>query len=174
MSTVLIVIDVQEGLLADPNYPIWQADELLENVAELIDRARQEGAPVVYVQHEEPDGPLSAGEPGFAIHDAVWPRAGDPVVVKRTPSAFHGTNLAEVLAGLGAKRLILCGLQTDVCVDTTARHGSLLGYEMVVAQGAHSTFDLPFVTAEQIIRHHEMVWRNWFAKVLPVDRVSFR
>ncbi len=173
MSTALIVIDVQEGLLADPNDPIWQTEEFLENVTGLIARARQEGAPVVYVQHEEPDGPLAAGEPGFAIHEAVRPQPGDPVVVKRTPSAFHQTNLAEVLAGLGAKRLVLCGLQTDFCVDTTARHGSLLGYEMVVAQGAHSTFDLPFVTAEQIIRHHEMVWRSWFAKVQPIDSVSF-
>lgn len=174
MNTALVVIDAQTALFEDPEGPLYREGDVLANIAALIARARQAGAPVVYVQHEEADGPMAAGKPGFAIHASIRPQSGDPVVIKRTPSAFHRTNLAEVLTDLHADRLVLCGLQTDFCVDTTARHANLLGYDVVVAQGAHSTFDLPYVTAEQIIRHHEWVWQAWFAQVLPVESISFR
>ncbi len=174
MRTALVVIDVQVDLFAYPESPIYRGERVLERIAALISRAREAGAPVVYVQHAESDGsPMARGKPGFAVHPAIAPLAGDAVVVKKTPSAFHRTALKRVLAELACDRLVLCGLQTEYCVDTTVRHGSVLGYEQIVAQDAHSTYDSQPLRASEIILHHQRIWRGRFAEVVPADKIEF-
>lgn len=174
MRTALVVIDVQVDLFAWPENPIYRAEHLLERLNALIRKARQAGVPVVYVQHAEADGSTMArGTPGFAVHPAIAPQEGDAAVVKKTPSAFHRTSLKRVLAEKACDRLVLCGLQTEYCVDSTVRHGSFLGYEQIVAQDAHSTCDNEPLKASEIILHHQRTWHGRFASVLPIDEITF-
>lgn len=164
MSTALLVIDVQVNMF-DPQ-PVYQGATSLQTIRGLIDRARVAGVLVVYVQHGggagEPDEP---GTPGWAIHPNVAPLPGEPVVQKRTPNAFHQTNLSSVLAERGIRRLVLAGMQTEFCIDTTCRHAWSLGYEVVLAADAHSTYD-GVVAAAQVIAHTNQVL-SFFSAVLP-------
>lgn len=174
MRTALVVIDVQVDMFAWPENPIYRGDRLLERVGALIRKARQADAPVIYVQHAEADGStLARGAPGFAVHPAIAPLEGDAAVVKKTPSAFHRTSLKRVLAEKACDRLVLCGLQTEYCVDSTVRHGSFLGFEQVVAQDAHSTFDNEPLKASEIILHHQRIWHGRFAEIMPVAEIEF-
>ena len=174
MITALLIIDVQVDMFAYPETPVYRGDYMLDNIKKLILVARKSGAPVIYVQHSSADGsPLGKGKPGWQIHPCIAPEENDTIVNKKTPSAFHKTALKRVLAEKGINRLVICGMQTEYCIDTTVRHGSVLGYELVVAQDAHSTFDLPPLAASEIIFHHQRIWKNWFAQVAPSDEIAF-
>jgi nicotinamidase-related amidase len=105
---------------------------------------------------------FSPNTPGWNIHTAIAPMDGDVIIQKRTPDSFHNTNLQDELKKLGIQRLVLAGIQTDMCVDTTCRRAFSLGYDVVLAKDAHSTWDSKHLTADQIIEHHNNVLK-WFA-----------
>jgi nicotinamidase-related amidase len=146
MTDALLIIDTQvnmfDGATTPTGVPVHDADALLGRLETLAARARAAGAPVVYVQHcggpGEPDEP---GAPAWAIHPRVAPQPGDLVVQKRTPDGFEATELQRVLADLAVDHLILCGMQSELCIDATARHAAELGYGVTVVADAHSTFD---------------------------------
>src|SRR5205823_2908742 len=93
------------------------------------------------------------------------PQEGDRVVHKRTPDAFYATTLQQELQALGVKKLILTGIQTDVCVDTTYRRACSLDYEITLVEDAHSTWDREPFTASHIVAHHNALLGEWFATV---------
>ena len=169
-STALIVIDAQRNMF-EPE-PVYRATEVLVRLQELLARARAAGAIVIFVRHNggpgEPDEP---GTPGWAIHPALAPAEGETIVDKRTPDAFHQTNLSGILAARGVGRVVLAGMQTEYCIDTTCRRAFSLGYQVALASDAHSTYTgaLP---AEQIIAHHNRVLGN-FAVVRPTAEIDF-
>ncbi len=142
----LLVIDVQRGFL-DPDF--WgptanpQAEE---NVAALVRHWTETGrGPVVLVRHDSPraGSPLAAGHAGNALQDFLDPDAADLLVVKEVNSAFYGSpDLRSWLEEAGIGDLVLCGIQTNMCVETTARMGGNLGYAVTVALDATRTFDL--------------------------------
>lgn len=151
----LVVIDVQQGLFSIPDYPPHDGDGLLARIAALEDRARQAGTPIQFVQHASGAGDvLEPGTPGFAFHDRIAPRAGEAVTVKRRPSAFHNTDLDETLRRAGIDHLIVCGMQSDMCVDSTVRAASALGYRITLVSDGHSTMDNGVLPAETIVAHH--------------------
>jgi nicotinamidase-related amidase len=155
-NTALIVIDVQNAIVDGAYRPA----ELLANVADMIRRARAAGAPVVYLQHcHTAYAPMMKGAEGWAIHDAVAPDAGDTVVEKSASDGFDGTSLKVELERLGARRLVLCGMQTEFCVDATARAALSGGYDVVLAADAHTTGDA-VIPAETTIRHHNYALGN--------------
>ncbi len=143
-ATALIVVDVQHGFddadyWGPRNNPSCEA-----NIAALLAAWRSHGWPVVYVRHDstEPLSPLRAGEPGNAFKDIL---SGEPdlLVVKSVHSAFYGE--PDLHAWLQAHRIgsvAICGIQTNVCCETTARMASDLGYEMLFVSDATHTFDL--------------------------------
>ena len=110
---VLIVIDVQTALV---DLHPYQKDAFLARLQRLITACRQHKVPVIYIRHgeDDPEG-LMVGTPGWEIDAAVVPAPGDPVVDKRYSSAFRQTNLQARLDAMGAKNLILCGMQTEYC-----------------------------------------------------------
>ncbi|MEO0882700.1 MAG: cysteine hydrolase family protein [Pseudomonadota bacterium] len=173
--TVLVIVDVQEGMFDLPGIGPLHRDELLGNIRALIDEARTADCPIIYIQHEGAAGhPLAKTQPGHAIAHEIAPQMGDHVVRKRACGMFKATELDDVLTGLTVRRLVICGMQTEFCVDTAVRTAADRGYDVVVASGAHATFDTPSLTATSIADHHEMIWKQAFGQVMDVDKISFR
>lgn len=152
-NAALLVIDVQKGF-DDPvltrsggrNNPGAE-----QHMRALLDAWQDAGRPVVFVRHSslEPGSPLAAGSPGSALQDFVEERRGargrqrgpELLVEKSVNSAFLGTpDLADWLTGEGITQLVLAGIQTNWCVETTARMGGNLGYDVLVAIDATYTF----------------------------------
>lgn len=157
--TALLVIDMQCAMLGsepeDQPAP-HRADEVIANTAAMLERARAAGASVVFVRHVEDEyPPMSPGHPGFEVHGAIAPLPGEPVVDKRACDAFCGTPLADLLAERGVTHVAMCGLQTEMCVDSTSRSAVHRGLNVTLAGDAHSTWDAKSgLTAEQIVAHH--------------------
>ncbi len=166
-ETALVVIDVQTGMFDGVRGPaIHGAEALLANIAALLVQARAAGSPVIYVRHDGGKGDmLEYGAPAWEIHEAIAPLPGERIVDKRTPDSFHETTLAADLAAAGATRLVLCGAQTEYCVDTTCRRAAALGYPTVLVQDAHSTWGNGILTADQIIAHTNRTLAGGFARL---------
>ncbi|WP_018791300.1 cysteine hydrolase family protein [Salinispora arenicola] len=140
-STALLVIDLQVGFL-HATVPTYRADALLTTVKDLQDRAREQAAPVVFLQHDGAAGhPTQTGSPGWAIEPAVAPVPGDVVVRKRSCDCFHGSDLDGRLRQLGVTSLVVTGVMTELCVDTTCRRAITMGYDVTLVADGHSTVD---------------------------------
>lgn len=170
MTTALLLIDAQINMF-EPD-PVYDGPAILARLGELVARARAAGAPVVFVRHNGgPGDPDQPHTPGWPIHPTLAPASGEPIVDKHTPDAFYQTNLAGVLAARGVDSLVIAGMQTEYCIDTTTRRARSQGYRVTLAQDAHSTYpgDLP---AEQVIAHHNTVLAA-FAGVRPAAEIAF-
>jgi nicotinamidase-related amidase len=173
MTTALVVIDMQMGMLADTPPP-YRSDAILRRIAGLLERARASGTPVFHVQHDGgPGDSLAKGTPGFAHHPMAAPRVGEPVVEKRHVGAFHETDFDAQLKRAGIDRLVIAGLQTEYCVDTACRAAVALGYKVALISDAHSTFDTPVLSAAQIIAHHNETLGGPFVELMTSDAVAF-
>ena len=142
-NAVLLVIDVQKGFDRF-NEEYHRNNPALEaNIARLQRAWRDSGRPIIHVQHlsKQPDSPLRPGQPGCEIKDEVRPLPGEPVVQKSVNSAFIGTTLEADLRRQGRTTLVLAGLQTNLCVSTTARMAGNLGFTTYVVSDATATFD---------------------------------
>jgi nicotinamidase-related amidase len=171
-QSALVVIDVQVAMF-DESDPVYQGAALLTTLGMLIPKARAAGVPVVYVRHDGgPGDPLARGTPGWQIHPSIAPLPGDVIIDKRTPDSFHETPLQGELEARGVSRLVLAGIQTEICVDTTCRRAFSLGYDVTLVTDAHSTWNAGSLTAAQIIDHHNQVLR-WFAKTQAAREVTF-
>ena len=175
-DTALLVIDMQQALCSGAE-AAFDIARVIDNVNSLSQRVRAAGLPVVLVQHEEAGGPMQHGSAGWALADGLLTDSTDVRVRKTTPNSFHGTELQRLLQQRGVKRLVVCGLQTEFCVDTTVRQALALGYDVVLAADAHSTTD-GAITAAQAIAHHirTLGWMGGFdatIAVRPAAEVSF-
>jgi nicotinamidase-related amidase len=167
----LIVVDVQNGVYAYEDNEVFGGPALIAAINRLIASARAAGSPVVFVQHE--DEWLHAGSLEWELVKDLDTRVDtDIYVTKRHGSAFHDTPLAETLRRLGVAEVVLCGLQTELCVDSTLRHAAALNFDVSLVGDAHSTFDTATLTAPQIIEHHNRTLAN-YARVLPADTLTF-
>ncbi len=169
----LLIIDMQVGNFSGSN-PIYSGDGLLAKVESLISKARAAQLPVFYVQNNGGSGdPDEHGTPGWKIHRSIAPVEGDVIVQKQTPDAFHRTNLHLELESRGIKKLVIAGLQTEYCVDTTCRRAFSLGYEVVLVKDAHSTWDSSLLSAQQIIDHHNHVLGGFFVDLRQEEDARF-
>lgn len=172
----LVVIDTQVGMFDTLGVPpVPDGERLLRNIESLIQRAREAGVTVIHVQHTDgPGHPLERDTDGWRIHPRVAPAGGEPVVEKETPDSFLRTTLQDELESRGIGRLVLAGMQTEYCVDTTCRRASSMGYDVTLAADAHGTWDEGGLSAAQIIAHHNEVMGNGFAEVVLSGEISFR
>jgi nicotinamidase-related amidase len=141
MKRALVVIDVQESFR---QRPIWAASsnpEIAKQVHRLVETFRARGDLVVWVLHTEPGtgGVFDLANGFVRMIDGLSPLPGEPVVHKTSHNAFTTTNLQQLLTVHGVGSLVLCGIRTEQCVETTARLGSDLGYEVTVAIDATAT-----------------------------------
>jgi nicotinamidase-related amidase len=155
-NTALIVIDVQNGVVGQAH----ERDAVVRNIAAVVDKARREGVPVVWVQHIN-EG-LAKGSDAWRIVSELVPDAAEPLIDKLWGDAFEDTTLETVLANLGVGRLIVTGAETDACIRCTL-HGALVrGYDAILVGNAHTTNDQSKWGApppDQVIAHTNLYWK---------------
>jgi nicotinamidase-related amidase len=167
-----LIIDVQVCNF-DESSPVYEGDRLLSKISALLVQARAARVPIIYVQHCGSEGAIDQpNTPGWKIHPAIAPLDGDIVVQKRHPDAFQDTGLQLELESIGIKELIIAGIQTEYCVDTTCRRAYSLNYDVTLVADAHSTWDTDLLDAPQIIAHHNEVLGGWFAKLEKANEVN--
>jgi nicotinamidase-related amidase len=173
MTTALVVIDVQQGMFAFPDYPPHDGEGVVARIAGLIARARAAERPIFYVQHDGgPGHPLGAGTEGFPFRPELAPQPGDSVTVKRNCNSFQDTDLDARLRNAGIDHLVICGMQTEFCVDTAVRAGFERGYKITLVEDAHSTGDTPVLKAKDIVAHHNRTLAD-FAKLQCANAIAF-
>lgn len=171
-ESALVLIDCQREYV-DGLLPLSGMDAALAEGEKLIAYARENGVPVVHVQHKgRPGGAFDPTGPAFRIADAVAPRDGEAIVEKALPNSFAGTNLDEVVAELGVKELIVAGFMSHMCVSSTARAVIDRGLRCTVVAGACATRDLPdgqggVVAAADVHRATMAALADRFGAVVP-------
>ena len=154
-NTALLVVDVQNGVVAGAH----QRDAVVANVGRLVDQARQEQVPVVWIRHSDED--LATGSDEWQIVPELVPDDAEPLVEKSYGDSFEDTTLEDVLSGLGVGRLVVTGAQTDACIRSTL-HGALVrGYDVTLVSDAHTTDDSTEWGApppDQVIAHTNLYW----------------
>ena len=157
-NTALLVIDVQVGVVEGAH----ERDSVVAAIAALVERARGEGVPVVWVQHSSEEN-LPIGGDGWRIVPELKPDEAEPLVAKVWPDSFEETTLEDVLAGLGVGRLVVTGAQTDECVRSTLHGAITRGYDALLVGDAHTTEDLSqwgAPTPDKVIAHTNLYWAN--------------
>jgi nicotinamidase-related amidase len=168
----LLVIDAQSGMF-NLKRPLYKSDSLLENIKSLIQKARAENIPVIFVQHYGSEkSPFQKGSAGWNFYPSISPNPNDYVIEKKHSDSFQNTELDEVLKKMGINHIVVCGLVTEGCVDTTIRRAYSLGYKIELASDCHSTTDSNVLTAEQIIKHHNEVFKI-FSEVKKAGDILF-
>ncbi len=174
---VLLPVDMQRGF-DEPSWPRrWNAD-LDRNALRLVEAWRGAGKPIVHVRHDsiEPDSTLRPDRPGNRFRPGFEPARGEALVTKSVNAAFIGTDLDLRLRRLDADTVVVFGISTDMCVSTTVRVGSNLGWRMVLVEDACDCFDLPngrggTIPAETVHGVHVATLGFEFATVATVDDV---
>ena len=154
-NTALLVVDVQQGVVEGAH----QRDAVVANVSILVDKARQEQVPVVWVQHS--DDNTVRGSDGWQIVSELSPDDAEPLVEKHYGDSFEDTTLEKVLSGLGVGRLVVVGAETDACVRSTLHGAFVRGYDATLVSDAHTTEDLSEWGApppDQVIAHTNLYW----------------
>jgi nicotinamidase-related amidase len=154
-NTALLVVDVQNGVVAEAH----ERDAVVANVGSLVEKARREEVPVIWVQHS--DGRLTKGSEDWRIVPELAPADAEPLVDKSYGDSFEDTTLETVLSGLEVGRLVVVGAQTDACIRSTL-HGALVrGYDATLVSDAHTTGDQTAWGApppDQVITHTNLYW----------------
>lgn len=156
-NTALLVIDVQVGVVEGTH----ERDAVVANVAALVDRARQEEVPVVWVQHESKF--MVRGSDKWQLVPELSRDGAEPLVLKTYPDSFEETTLEQVLADLRVGRLVVSGAQTDECVRSTLHGAVVRGYDATLVSDAHTTEDQSewgAPTPDKVIAHTNLYWAN--------------
>jgi nicotinamidase-related amidase len=154
-NTALLVIDVQNGVVQDAH----ERDAVVANVANLVEKARRERVPVVWVQHSSEQ--LVRGSDNWQIVPELIPADAEPLVEKHYGDSFEETALETVLSELAVGRLIVAGAQTDACVRSTLHGAFVRGYDTTLVSDAHTTEDQTKWGApppDQVIAHTNLYW----------------
>lgn len=171
MTSALLIIDVQQALCSG-EYECFEIERVIGNINELSARARKTGVPVVLIQHEEERGPFIYDAAGWQLAEGLETSPGDKRIRKTTGDSFYQTSLQKQLPKEDVERLIICGLQTDYCVNATVRQALILGYDVVLAADAHSTVNNGNTAAEEIIAEHNKDLAHLTGSVARIDVIS--
>jgi nicotinamidase-related amidase len=168
--TALLVIDMQVGI-ADEAYDEDRA--ILTCIAGLLAQAREQGTPVIFIQHDgEPGDSLEPYAAGWPIHAMIAPREGETVIRKRASDSFYETPLHETLQARGIQRLIVTGAATQFCVDATCRRAASLNYDVVLVADGHLAADNNILKAAQVVAHHNVTLAHMAHPTHPIQVVA--
>ena len=165
-----IVIDMQTLIVnANP----YNRDETVANIDKLISVCRSKKIPVIFVRHDDgPGEPLEKGTDGFKITKELTPREGEKIFDKNFNSAFRKTGLREYLDAMGAKQIIICGMQTEFCIDATIKVAFEYEYDVTVVRDGVTTLDNGELTGRQICDFYlGKIWNGRFAVVKTADEI---
>ncbi|MFJ9905018.1 isochorismatase family protein [Streptomyces sp. NPDC101152] len=155
--TALLVIDVQQGVVATAH----QRDAVVANIASLVERAREQDVPVVWVQHS--DAELVKGSDDWRYVPELPRQDSEPLVHKNHGDSFEATELERVLAEAGVGHLVVTGAETDACIRSTIHGAFVRGYDVTLVADAHTTNDKTAWGApppDQVIAHTNRYWRH--------------
>jgi len=157
-NTALLIVDAQVDVVS----AAWDRDGVIARINTLVDKARAEHVPVVWVQHS--DDNLPSGSEGWQLVPELSPGEGEPLVHKRYGDSFEDTDLEPLLSERRVGRLVVAGAQTDACIRSTLHGGLVRGYDVTLVEDAHTTEDLRQwgvpVSPEQVIAHTNTYW-SW-------------
>jgi nicotinamidase-related amidase len=154
-NTALLVVDVQNAAVERAH----ERNAVVANVGSLVESARREGVPVVWVQHS--DEHLARGSDAWQIVSELTPGDAETLVEKNYGDSFEGTPLEAVLSGLSVGRVVVVGAQTDWCVRSTLHGAIARGYDATLVSDAHTTEDQTAWGApspEEVIAHTNLYW----------------
>jgi len=166
-STALLVVDVQQALF-ERGTPIYHADELLDTLSYLIERAHAGGVLVVYIRHSNKW--LQPGSAGWQLHPGLQPTDGDLVIEKAHGDAFQDTLLDAELKSRSVSNVVVTGLVTNGCVRATCLGANKLSYDVILVADGHSSYHRQ--AARQIKEWNEKLAAS-VAAVLPATDIDF-
>jgi len=175
-NTALMVIDVQNGIVAEAH----QRDAVVANINTLVDKARTEDVPVVWVQHNDEQLPKDSDAWDY-VPELARRHDSEPLVHKSFGDAFEGTELEEVLAKASVGRLVVTGAESDACIRSTIHGAFTRGYDVTLVGDGHTTGDRTEWGApppDQVIAHTNLYWQyqtapGRSAAVTPTKEVTF-
>jgi nicotinamidase-related amidase len=156
-NTALLVVDVQNGVVEGTP----ERDTVVANIGSLVEKARRDRVPVVWVQHS--DEQLVRESDDWRIVPELDPGEAEPLVEKHYGDSFEDTSLETVLSGLGVGRLVVVGAQTDACIRSTLHGAFVRGYDATLVSDAHTTEDQTAWGApppDQVIAHTNLYWKE--------------
>jgi nicotinamidase-related amidase len=156
-NTALLVVDVQKGVVGGAH----DRDAVVANIGNLVEKARQEQVPVVWIQHN--DESIARESDEWLIVPELTPGEDEPLVEKSYGDSFEDTDLETVLSDLRVGRLVVVGAQTDACIRSTLHGAVVRGYDATLVSDAHTTEDLTAWGApppDQVIAHTNLYWAD--------------
>jgi nicotinamidase-related amidase len=180
-DSALLIVDVQDSFKFETQRWAERSNHQLEqNVGRLLTAYRAARLPVIFVLHTDPDPGFEPQGPHTRLMEFLDRRAEEPIVHKTTRNSFTSTDLGERLARLGVRRLVIGGIQTEQCVETTTRVAGDLGYDVDFVTEATLTFpirhrvdgvELDVQSPQAIVRATEFALRGRFARITTVDQI---
>lgn len=173
-QSALLVVDVQDSFKVGPRWERRSNPRFEANLDRLIRAYREAGLPVIFILHNDPDPGFRPGDPEVRLMDFLERREDDPLLTKNTRNSFTSTNLGEILAARGVRRLVVTGISTEQCCETTTRMAADLGYDVDFVTEATLTFPIrdpetgEEMSTEEILRRTEFVLRGRFARIARV------
>lgn len=167
-NTILLVVDVQTALIEEHPY---NEQNVIDNIKRLITVARYNEKEVIYVRHDDGKGEeLEYGTDGWQFYYEIKPNNNEKVFEKQYNSAFLKTGLKEYLDSKKIDTIILTGLQTEYCIDTTCKAAFEHGYKLIIPEETNTTFDNEYLDGQKLYNFYNYkIWNNRFAKVLSLD-----
>ena len=168
--SVLLIVDVQTALINEHPY---NEQNVLNNIKSLISVARDNKTEVIYVRHDDgPSGDLEYGTDGWQIYAMIAPARDEKIFDKQYNSAFLNTGLKKYLDSKEINTIILVGLQTEYCIDTTCKSAFEYGYKVIIPEETNTTFDNEYLSGEKLYAFYNYkIWNNRFADVPSVENV---
>ena len=159
MKSAVLVIDVQQGL-CEGEGKAFDCEGVVSRINRVTRKARDAGVLIIFIQHESNAGYLEYGNAAWQLATGLEFGATDIRIRKTTPDSFLRTDLEAVLKDHGIDRVVVCGMHTEFCVDTTTRRALALGYPVTLIADAHTSAGNAVLTPQQVIQHHNATLTN--------------
>lgn len=176
-NTAVLVIDVQNALCVGEG-ATHKAMDTISNINDVTTKARKVEAPIIFIQHETQGGDFANASIGWQLAAELNRSSMDRILTKHASDAFSNTGLKMILDQIQINHLVICGMQSEFCVDSTIRHALALNYSITVVADGHTTISSQIIPAEKISAHHNYTWENITsysasAKVINAKNIRF-
>ncbi|MFL0269427.1 cysteine hydrolase family protein [Candidatus Clostridium radicumherbarum] len=168
-NTALLVVDVQNVLVLSKPFAV---EEVIDNIKRLIKICRENNVEVIYVQHyDKVGGELEPNTEGWKIYKEISPNADEKIISKQYNSAFKETALKEYLDNKGIDQLIITGMQTEYCIDTTCKVAFEYGYKLIIPEKTNTTFNNGNVSSKDLYEFYNYnIFKDRFGIVDSVEK----
>lgn len=173
--SALLVIDAQDSFMAEPRWLLRNNQSFEENLQRLIEGYCSANRPVFFFLDSDDSEHFQPSSPYFKLMKFIRPRPDEPVIVKTSRNCFTTTNLDYLLRRADVTRVVITGIKTEQCCETTTRVASDLGYDVDFVTEATLTFPIPHpdrgeeLSTEEVVRRTEYALRDRFARINTVD-----